>query len=183
MNYVIIGAGNLAGKGVYAIISFGLLAILLGVGCKIPERSLTAVLLESEPYKEAPPYPGGKVVSWCDTSDTKEANKKRENNELWVSSEMFNGMNHAATIRHVCRGKQELFFMEMDWVGKTAAKQTGKFVTGDKKTAFKFSVSNWDPEFTLLDTQAAQHPGEVWMRVEGKIFVFDEQEGVFYGGR
>lgn len=51
-----------------------------------------------------------KQVTWCD-QETRAAvmSSTPKKDEVWISSEFFNGTNHETTIRHVCQDTTELF--------------------------------------------------------------------------
>lgn len=103
-----------------------------------------------------------KIITWCNEA-------KSTDNELWISSEFFSGMNHAPTIRHVCRGNEELFHLEMVW-DDSASPHTGTLVSKKSQTSLPISSENKDPEFELLPNQTEE---KVLFSVDKKIFMYD----------
>lgn len=109
-----------------------------------------------------------KVIPWCDA-------RKSAENELWISSESFNGMNHAPTIRHVCRENEELFYLQMVW-DDSAAVHTGIIKSKSSETSLSISSENIDPEFKLLQDQ---DKNTVRFTIDKKIFMYDEDNDKF----
>lgn len=109
-----------------------------------------------------------KIINWCD-------DKKTAANELWISSENFSGMNHAPSIRHVCRGDKELFYLQMNW--DDSSEEHAGYLTS-KKSAISLQIlsKNKDPEL-LLSSQ--QDKDGVRFAVDKKEFVYDESAGTF----
>lgn len=110
-----------------------------------------------------------KVVNWCDE-------KTVGANELWISSEDFNGLNHAPSVRHVCRGDKELFYLQMDWNGETlkpGATQTGKLIAVDSTNVFPITSVNKDPEVKLVEDKNSQSQNTITILVDGKNIIFD----------
>lgn len=101
-----------------------------------------------------------------------------DENTLWISSEYYSGMHHAPTIRHVCRGHNELFYLQMDWNDK-AITHTGALIAIHSSSTFRISSKNVDPEFELLQDKNNQHLKQVWVSVDGKTVVFDEVNNMF----
>ncbi len=109
-----------------------------------------------------------KVILWCD-------DEKSVDNELWISSEDFNGMNHAPTIRHVCRGNKELFRLEMVW-DDSASVHLGTLKSNNSEASLSISSKNKDPEFKLLQNQ---EKNKVQLTIDEKIFTYDEANDKF----
>lgn len=112
-----------------------------------------------------------KVITWCD-------DEKPADNKLWISSEFFNGTNHAPTIRHLCRGNKELFSLEMTW-DDTAGVHTGKLISKNSGVILSITSKNKDPEVKLIDEQNKKHSDQVWFTVDGKTFMYDENTNQF----
>ncbi|OGF31969.1 hypothetical protein A2533_04560 [Candidatus Falkowbacteria bacterium RIFOXYD2_FULL_35_9] len=128
--------------------------VIVGAGCTSTRNTQTTDK-QSENIQT-------KVITWCDEV-------KPTNNELWISSEFFNGMNHAPTIRHVCQGNEELFYLEMVW-DDSASPHTGTLVSKKSKASLPISSENKDPEFELLSNQ---NEGKVLFSIDKKIFMYD----------
>lgn len=112
-----------------------------------------------------------KVITWCD-------DKKSVDNELWISSQFFNGMNHAPTIRHLCRENKELFSLEMTW-DDTASVHTGKLISKNSGVTLSITSKKIDPEVKLIDEQNKKHSDQVWFTIDGNIFTYDENTNTF----
>ncbi|NCS99502.1 hypothetical protein GW765_00815 [Candidatus Parcubacteria bacterium] len=104
-----------------------------------------------------------KKSSWCIEAK----------NGLWISSEFFNGMTHAPTIQHICRGENEVFYLLMDW-DDTAIQHTGKLIAVHSSSTFFVVSVHKDPEIILLDAQNNQYPNQVWISIDGMTVIFDE---------
>ncbi len=106
-----------------------------------------------------------------------QASVTKEKNALWVSPEHFNGMNHAPTIQHVCRGEKELFFLEMNW-DDGATQHTGALIAFSSSSTMPISSPKTDPDFKLLDSDI-DHPDQIRISIDGKIIIFDEGRNQF----
>ena len=122
-----------------------------------------------------------KNISWCDKNLQleKDAQKISEDeNELWISSDYYSGMNHAPTVRHICRGSKELFYLQMDW-DQTAALHAGKLITAHSSNTLSISSVNVDPEVELIENKNHLFSKQVLVLIDGKIVVFDETNNTF----
>ena len=114
-----------------------------------------------------------KVINWCYTDG-----ENIGNNELWISSEYFNGMNHAPTIRHVCRGGEELFHLQMEWDDNTSI-HTGKLISKTSGDMMTVTSTYKDPEFKLYTEQNKIRYHQVWLIIDNKLFMYEEFTGEF----
>jgi len=124
-----------------------------------------------------------KTINWCDERNATENNaiETAKKNGLWISSEYFSGMNHAPTIRHICRGNNELFYLNMDWNGSNPAARIYKGVlyAYSSSTAYKFTVVNSEPEVKLIDSLDKLDPNKIYFSIDSHIMVFDELNNTF----
>ncbi len=134
--------------------------VIVGVGCA-PAKN-TQTINEQTNNSQI------KVIDWCDE-------EKFAGNELRISSEYFNGMYHAPTIRHVCRGNKELFYLEMVW-NDSATVHTGTLKSKKTEASLPISSENKDPEFELLQIQDKD---KVQFTIDKKIFIYDEDNDKF----
>jgi len=134
--------------------------VIVGAGCTPTKNTQT--------INEQTNNSQTKVITWCD-------DKKSVDGELWISSEYFNGMNHAPTIRHICRGDKELFYLGMVWDDSVAI-HTGTLKSKNSETSLSISSKNKEPEFELLQNQ---DKNKVRFTIDKKIFMYDGDNDKF----
>ncbi len=134
--------------------------VIVGAGCT-PTKN-TQTINEQTNNRQT------KVITWCD-------DKKSVDSELWISSDYFSGMNHAPTIRHICRGNKELFYFEMVW-DDSASVHLGTLKSRNSEASLSISSKNIDPEFELLQNQ---EKNKVQFTIDKKIFMYDEDNDKF----
>ena len=107
-------------KRSHVLTAFGLLALSSVAGCgqapssqNYPPTAPSPITVPSS-TSESPALPTETVAtkenSWCNKQTQVEAGITNiTENQLWISSEYFNGMNHGPTLRHICQNEVELF--------------------------------------------------------------------------
>jgi hypothetical protein len=157
-----------------ALVSFS----FLGAGCA---QERTAVQVPQTAEVEVGGQSASSVVKEMRTEksfcNTQAASGAQAENKLWVSSENFNGFNHAPTIQHVCRGARELFYLRMDWDDQ-ASPHTGMLIAISSSSTKAVTSTNKDPNFQLLETDA-KHPEEVRVSIDGNVVMFSEAQNQF----
>jgi len=114
-----------------------------------------------------------RVIDWCDHAVV--GAEEVSDDQLWISSEYFNGMNHGPTIRRVCRGNEELFSLKMVW-DDSASVHTGSLISKKSEASLPISSELKDPEFELTQNQDKD---KVLFTIDKKIFVYDENDDKF----
>lgn len=152
------------------------LTAVLGAGCSTPPApTVSDANNNNNNNNETAIVKNDKQSSWCRNPEGASAPKGV--NLLWISSETFSGMNHAPTIRHVCQGNQELFFMQMEWNGD-AKPHKGNLVAINSSSTKNFTSTKQDPDFELLETDAA-HPNQIRVSIDDSIIIFDKNSKRF----
>ena len=120
-----------------------------------------------------------KIITWCDKTDMEYEKETFHEGKLWISSENFNGMNHAPAIRHFCREDKEYFFLEMiEWAG-TAGTHQGKLISKKSGKSFPITSTNTDPQVKLIEEKNKSTTSQVWFTLDGKTFMYDENTDKF----
>jgi hypothetical protein len=120
-----------------------------------------------------------KIVNWCNRGEGNDMwvdKVKAENGKVWVVSEFFNGMEHAPTVRHVCRENKEVFYLKMDWAEASKRTRVCKLISLSSLSTFNINSSQTDPEFKLLESKKSN---QIVVLVDGKIVVYDEANNIF----
>lgn len=153
-----------------------LVSIIVSSGCGISQNEPTNGIQEESKQVQKSKE---KIITWCDKSDMEDQKEIFHEGKLWISSENFNGVNHAPTIRHFCREDKEFFSLEMlEWDGTTSTHH-GKLISWKSKTAFSVTLTNKDPEVKLIEEKNKNDKNQIWFTVDGKTFMYDENTEKF----
>lgn len=157
--------------------------IIVSSGCGITEIEPITSVQEKSKQVEQPTIqiqkPKEKIITWCDKVDMGDQKEIFHEGKLWISSEYFNGMNHAPTIRHFCREDKEFFSLEMsEWDG-TISTHHGKLISGKSKNDFSVTSMNKDPEVKLIEEKNKNNINQIWFTLDGKTFMYDENTDKF----
>ncbi len=147
---------------------------MMSTGCGVIKN----VQIDTVEQKENTQNIENKMVTWCDKHTMEESKEVLHEGKLWISSEYFNGMDHAPTTRHFCREEKEIFILEMEW-NDNASVHKGKLISNSSNVSFSVSSNNKDPEVQLLDEQNKKSDNQIWFTLDGKIFLFDQVENTF----
>ncbi len=115
-----------------------------------------------------------KIVNWCnrgEENDMRVDKVKAENGKVWVVSDFYSGMQHAPTVRHVCRENKEIFYLKMDWAAASKKTRVGKLISISSSSTFNIKSTHTDPEFKLLESKKSN---QITVSVDGRIIVYDE---------
>jgi hypothetical protein len=125
--------------------------------------------------------------NWCANPMSEKV--PEDKTKLWISSDNYQGMNHAPSVRHICRGEKELFYLLMDWDDK-AVVHTGRLIVVTPAntfpplpenivTAFPVSSANKDPEVKIIENKNKESSDQVLVSIDGKIIIYDEVKSTF----
>ncbi len=153
-----------------------LVSIIVSSGCGISQNEPTqGVQEESKQVQESKE----KIITWCDKVGMEGQKEIFHEGKLWISSEYFNGMNHAPTIRHFCREDKEFFSLEMSEWDDTTSTHYGKLISGKSKNSFSVTSTNKDPEVKLIEEKNKNNINQIWFTLDGKTFMYDENPDKF----
>lgn len=156
--------------------------IMVSSGCGITKiQPTTSVREESKQTQESTTTiqkPKEKIISWCDKRDMEYQKETFHEGKLWISSEYFSGMNHAPAVRHFCREDKEIFALEMEW-NNNASVHKGKLISNGSDATLSINSKNKDPEVQLVEEQNKKNESQLWFTLDGKIFLFDQDENKF----
>lgn len=160
-----------------------LVFIVINSGCSIAKiEPIRSVQEESKQVQEPTTQiqkPEEKIITWCDKSNMEYQKEIFHEGKLWISSEYFNGINHAPTIRHLCRENKESFSLEMaEWDG-TSITHHGKLISKKSGKIFAITSINTDPEVKLIEEKNENKTNRVWFTLDDKTFVYNENTDTF----
>lgn len=151
-----------------------ILFIMMSTGCGITK----SVQIDNFEQKENTQNAENKTVTWCDKRTMKESKETFHEGNLWISSEYFNGTNHAPTVRHFCHGDKEIFTLEMEWDDNTSLHK-GKLILSESKVTLPISSKNKDPEVQFVEENNKENNNQVWFTLDGRTFLFDRGANKF----
>lgn len=120
----------------------------------------------------------GQKQAWCTKAEMTAQAESANENGLWISSEYYQGINPAPTVRHICRGEQELFYLQMDW-GNNVSQYIGNLIAIKGVSKFPFVSVNKDPSIVLVESQSKEFPNQVSVYLDGRIVIYDEISNSF----
>ena len=155
-----------------------ILFVIITSGCGITKsKKIPNVQNQDDQTKNT----GTKVVTWCDKRTMDFSHETFHEGKLWISSEYYHGMNHAPTVRHLCREDKELFSLEMTW--DAAAIHNGKLISRNSEAILPITSINKDPEIKLVEEQNKKYKNQVWFTIDEKMFMYDENTNKFIDNR
>lgn len=115
-----------------------------------------------------------KQINWCNETNRSQSD---QGEVVWISSENFNGSQHAPSIRHICKNNKELFRLQMDW-DDFATLHRGQLIAASSSGTRAISSSYIDPDLKIMMPDTSK-PDQLRFSIDGQIHTFDERHNQF----